>query len=101
MLILNQMETRESTTDKLIDIDNYKLYMVRNPEEKYLKNNKMEKVYRKLKNDLKWYKKSASSVAFKQAEIRGKKESGIKETVDKKFAENTASRLVEEWWLGI
>ena len=98
MLILNQMETGESTTDILIDIDNYKLYMVRNPEEKYLKNNKMEKVYRKLKNDLKWYKKSASSVAFKQAEIREKK---VKETVDKKFAENTASRLVEEWWLGI
>ena len=81
MLILNQMEMLEAT-------------------KKNIKKNKMEKVYRKLKNDLKWYKKSVSNVAFKQAETREKKETGIKETVDKKLAENTASRLVEEWWLG-
>jgi hypothetical protein len=81
LLILNQMEMLEAT-------------------KKNIKKNKMEKVYRKLKNDLKWYKKSVSNVAFKQAETREKKETGIKETVDKKLAENTASRLVEEWWLG-
>ena len=55
----------------------------------------MEDVCFKLKNDLKWYRDDALNYNFRQNE-RNSQES----IITKEFSEKTASKLVEEWWLG-
>jgi len=55
----------------------------------------IEEVCAKLKNDLKWFRDDVLNSNQKQ-NVRNIQEN----TITSQFSEKTASKLVEEWWLG-